>query len=169
MNRQIVLDTETTGLEPEHGHRIIEIGAVELIDRKLTGRHFHRYRESAARHRRRCARGARNHERLSRRQADRSATSPTNCSRSSTAPNSSFTTRRSTSRSSIRSSGCLEQPRRPRRRCVLRRRYVGDGAPQTSRSEEQPRRTVPAIRRRQLPTGVTWRAARCRDSRRRLS
>jgi DNA polymerase-3 subunit epsilon len=43
MNRQIVLDTETTGLEPEHGHRIIEIGAVELVDRKLTGRHFHRY------------------------------------------------------------------------------------------------------------------------------
>ncbi len=43
MSRQIVLDTETTGLEPEHGHRIIEIGAVELIDRKLTGRHFHRY------------------------------------------------------------------------------------------------------------------------------
>jgi DNA polymerase III subunit epsilon len=43
MTRQIVLDTETTGLEPEHGHRIIEIGAVELIDRKLTGRRFHRY------------------------------------------------------------------------------------------------------------------------------
>ena len=43
MNRQIVLDTETTGLEPEHGHRIIEIGAVELVDRKLTGRHYHRY------------------------------------------------------------------------------------------------------------------------------
>jgi DNA polymerase-3 subunit epsilon len=43
MNRQVVLDTETTGLEPEHGHRIIEIGAVELIDRKLTRRHFHRY------------------------------------------------------------------------------------------------------------------------------
>lgn len=43
MSRQVVLDTETTGLEPEHGHRIIEIGAVELIDRKLTHRHFHRY------------------------------------------------------------------------------------------------------------------------------
>ena len=43
MSRQVVLDTETTGLEPEHGHRIIEIGAVELIDRKLTRRHFHRY------------------------------------------------------------------------------------------------------------------------------
>jgi len=41
--RQIVLDTETTGLEVAQGHRIIEIGAVELVDRKLTGRHFHRY------------------------------------------------------------------------------------------------------------------------------
>ncbi len=41
--RQIVLDTETTGLEPQQGHRVIEIGAVELIDRKLTGRHFHKY------------------------------------------------------------------------------------------------------------------------------
>ncbi len=41
--RQIVLDTETTGLEPSHGHRIIEIGCVELIDRKLTGNTFHKY------------------------------------------------------------------------------------------------------------------------------
>jgi DNA polymerase-3 subunit epsilon len=41
--RQIVLDTETTGLEPKDGHRIIEIGAVELIDRRLTGQHFHQY------------------------------------------------------------------------------------------------------------------------------
>lgn len=41
--RQIVLDTETTGLEPSQGHRIIEIGCVEIIDRKLTGRHFHEY------------------------------------------------------------------------------------------------------------------------------
>ncbi len=41
--RQIVLDTETTGLEPELGHRVIEIGAVELIDRKLTGKQFHKY------------------------------------------------------------------------------------------------------------------------------
>lgn len=43
MSRQIVLDTETTGLEPSQGHRIIEIGCVELVDRKLTGRHFHQY------------------------------------------------------------------------------------------------------------------------------
>jgi DNA polymerase-3 subunit epsilon len=39
--RQIVLDTETTGLEPEQGHRIIEIGCVELKERRLTGNNFH--------------------------------------------------------------------------------------------------------------------------------
>lgn len=41
--RQIVLDTETTGLEPEQGHRIIEIGCVEMINRRLTGNHYHQY------------------------------------------------------------------------------------------------------------------------------
>ena len=41
--RQIVLDTETTGLEPEQGHRIIEIGCVEVANRELTGRHYHVY------------------------------------------------------------------------------------------------------------------------------
>jgi DNA polymerase III subunit epsilon len=41
--RQIVLDTETTGLEADRGHRIIEIGCVELINRRPSGRHFHRY------------------------------------------------------------------------------------------------------------------------------
>ena len=41
--RQVVLDTETTGLEWKQGHRIIEIGALELIDRQLTGRQFHTY------------------------------------------------------------------------------------------------------------------------------
>jgi DNA polymerase-3 subunit epsilon len=41
--RQIVLDTETTGLEAELGHRIIEIGCVELVNRRPTGRTFHRY------------------------------------------------------------------------------------------------------------------------------
>jgi len=43
MTRQIVLDTETTGLEPELNHRIIEIGCVELVNRRPTGRTFHRY------------------------------------------------------------------------------------------------------------------------------
>ena len=41
--RQIILDTETTGLSPKEGHRIIEIGCVELLNRQLTGNHFHRY------------------------------------------------------------------------------------------------------------------------------
>lgn len=41
--RQIVLDTETTGLEAKDGHRIIEIGAIELIGRRLTDRRMHRY------------------------------------------------------------------------------------------------------------------------------
>ncbi|OGT56451.1 MAG: DNA polymerase III subunit epsilon [Gammaproteobacteria bacterium RIFCSPHIGHO2_12_FULL_43_28] len=41
--RQIVLDTETTGIRVEDGHKIIEIGCLELIDRKLTGRKYHQY------------------------------------------------------------------------------------------------------------------------------
>jgi DNA polymerase III subunit epsilon len=41
--RQVVLDTETTGLEVEQQHRIIEIGCVEVLNRRLTGRSFHRY------------------------------------------------------------------------------------------------------------------------------
>jgi DNA polymerase-3 subunit epsilon len=41
--RQIVLDTETTGLDVADGHRIIEIGCVELMNRRLSGRHYHQY------------------------------------------------------------------------------------------------------------------------------
>ncbi|MDB4282008.1 DNA polymerase III subunit epsilon [Paraglaciecola sp.] len=41
--RQVVLDTETTGLEVSQGHRIIEIGCVELVNRRLTGNHYHQY------------------------------------------------------------------------------------------------------------------------------
>jgi DNA polymerase-3 subunit epsilon len=42
-SRQIVLDTETTGLEPSQGHKIIEIGCVEMINRRLTGNNYHQY------------------------------------------------------------------------------------------------------------------------------
>jgi DNA polymerase-3 subunit epsilon len=41
--RQVILDTETTGLSADQGHRIIEIGCVELVNRKLTGKHYHQY------------------------------------------------------------------------------------------------------------------------------
>ena len=41
--RQIVLDTETTGLEPSQGHNVIEIGGVEMIKRRLTGNNYHQY------------------------------------------------------------------------------------------------------------------------------
>jgi len=43
MMRQIILDTETTGLEPSDGHRIIEIGCVELLNRRITGNTYHQY------------------------------------------------------------------------------------------------------------------------------
>lgn len=41
--RQIVLDTETTGLETSQGHRIIEIGCIEIVDRRVTDNHWHQY------------------------------------------------------------------------------------------------------------------------------
>ena len=41
--RWIILDTETTGLDPAQGHRVIEIGAVEVLNRTVTGNHFHTY------------------------------------------------------------------------------------------------------------------------------
>lgn len=43
MKRQIILDTETTGINPKEGHRMIEIGCVEMVDRQLTGNNFHMY------------------------------------------------------------------------------------------------------------------------------
>ncbi len=43
MNRQILLDTETTGLDPKSGHRVIEIGCVEIVNRKFTGSAFDTY------------------------------------------------------------------------------------------------------------------------------
>ncbi len=41
--RQIILDTETTGLDPSLGHRVIEIAAVEIVNRRFTDRHYHQY------------------------------------------------------------------------------------------------------------------------------
>ncbi|PRY65550.1 DNA polymerase-3 subunit epsilon [Vreelandella songnenensis] len=41
--RQVIMDTETTGIDPKDGHRIVEIGAVEMINRRFTGRTYHQY------------------------------------------------------------------------------------------------------------------------------
>ncbi len=41
--REIIFDTETTGLDPKSGHRLVEIGCIELVDRRETGRSFHAY------------------------------------------------------------------------------------------------------------------------------
>jgi len=43
MERLIILDTETTGIKPSEGHRIIEVGAVQILDREITSTEFHRY------------------------------------------------------------------------------------------------------------------------------
>ena len=43
MSRKIILDTETTGLDVTRNHKIIEIGCIEIIDRKFTGKKFHQY------------------------------------------------------------------------------------------------------------------------------
>ncbi len=43
MTRHIILDTETTGLDPSKGHRITEIGCIEMVNRRETGKHFHSY------------------------------------------------------------------------------------------------------------------------------
>ena len=41
--RKIILDTETTGISPKQGHRIIEIGCVEMVNRRITNRRYHQY------------------------------------------------------------------------------------------------------------------------------
>ena len=43
MERLIVLDTETTGIRPDEGHRIIEVGAVQILNREITSTEFHKY------------------------------------------------------------------------------------------------------------------------------
>ena len=50
MIREIVLDTETTGLSPAEGHRVVEIGCVELVNHVPTGKHFHIYLNPRTRH-----------------------------------------------------------------------------------------------------------------------
>ena len=67
--RQIFLDTETTGLSPESGDRIIEIGCVEIVNRRLTGRNLHFYLNPERRNSIDALQGARPVRRVPRRQA----------------------------------------------------------------------------------------------------
>ena len=103
--RQIVLDTETTGLEVQRGHRLIEIGCVELAERRPTGRTLPRLSQSRPRDRRRRARGHRHQRRVPARQAALRRGRGASSSISSTAPRSSRTTPSSTSASSTPNSG----------------------------------------------------------------
>jgi hypothetical protein len=103
--RQIILDTETTGLDPNQGHRIIEVAAVEMVNRRLTGNHLHRYvnpdRDIDA--------GAMQVHGITPNSCRTSRALPTsrrNSSTSSRVPNSSFTMRRSTSAFSTWSCAC---------------------------------------------------------------
>ena len=165
--RQLILDTETTGLDPKLGHRIIEIAAVELVHRRPTGRHLHFHvnpeREIDA--------GAtdvhgmtwddlkgkpRFHERRRRVRRLR----PRRASGSST-------TRRSTSPSSTTSFA--------RRACrcaatlyAARHRHAGARARVVPGQAQQPRRAVRALRRRQRASHAARRAARRAAARRGL-
>ena len=109
--RQLIIDTETTGLDPKQGHRIIEIAAVEVVDRRPTGRtlHFHLDPE------RDIDSGATEVHGMTwddlQGQAEIRATSRPSSSTSRAARRGSSTTRRSTSASSIASSTCAELPR----------------------------------------------------------
>ncbi len=67
--REIVLDTETTGLDPLRGDRLVEIGCVEIFNRMPTGQTFHRLHQSGTRHAGGSLRGARAFQRVPRRQA----------------------------------------------------------------------------------------------------
>ena len=67
--REIVIDTETTGLDPAEGNRTVEIGAVELVHHSPTGQTFHRYVWPKTRYASRRARGARAYCRVPGRQA----------------------------------------------------------------------------------------------------
>jgi hypothetical protein len=84
--RQIVLDTETTGLDPRHGHRIIEVACIEMVNRRLTGHHLHKYINPEREIDEGAAGGARHHASSSWPTSRSSPTSLTSSWISSTAP-----------------------------------------------------------------------------------
>ena len=163
--REIVLDTETTGLDPYQGHRLIEIGCIELVNRFPTGQTFHATsipnatcrprRSPSTASRPSCSRTSRGSPR-----------SPTNCSRSSAMRRWSRTTRCSISASSMPSSSA------PASGLVARERLVDTlllARRKTSGRLEPARRSVRALRHRQFAPHQARRAARRRAAGRGLS
>ena len=173
--REIVLDTETTGLEPGEGHRVVEIGALELSNHLPTGRVFHAY-INPERHMPAdaqlvhgltaafLARASRCSPRWSTTSSPSSTTTRTTSRRR---PGSSSTTRCSTSPSSTASSRASACRRSTATRGVIDTMQLGQAA--LSGRSQQPRRALPALRRRRLGAHPARRAARRRAARRGLS
>ena len=163
--RQVVLDTETTGLNPKLGDRIIEIGCVELLNRRLSERSFTPISTRSAR----WSLGRRACTASRARTSWRSRSSPRWRRRSSTtcaAPSSSSTTRTSTSSSSteLALAGCAA-----RAACRAHHRHAGFRQGAAPRQEELARRAVRALLRRQLQALAARRARRRLLARRVLS
>ena len=163
--REIVLDTETTGLDPAQGHRLVELGCIELLNRIPTGATFHSYlnperevpAEAFAIHGLATeflqgqAAFRRNRRRFPEFHRRRAAGDP-QCRLRSRLPH-----RRA------------QAHRAPADRARAAGRYAAAGAPQASGRPEPARRSVRALRHRQFAPHQAWRAARRRDSGRGLS
>ena len=164
--RQIVLDTETTGLEPEQGHRIIEIGCVELLERRLTGNNFHVYLQPD-------------------REIDAAAVEVHGITNEFLADKPRFADIAEDLIAYLKGAELVIHNApfdvglsgrragaggrvRPDQRIQCRARHPGHGAQEASGATQQPRRAVWSIRCRQQPARQARRATGCGDSGRRL-
>ena len=166
--RQVVLDTETTGLEVQRGHRLIEIGCVELAERRPTGRTFHVYLnpERAIDEGARAVTGISDEFLLDKpRFAEVVARIP-RIHRRRRNHRAQRGVRRRLHRRRARP---RRRRARPARRSRDRARYARARAREIPRPAQQPRRAVPPPRRRQQPPRVARRAARRAAARRGLS
>ena len=166
--RQIVLDTETTGLEPKEGHRIIEIGCVEVIDRRLTRNTFHQYLQPD----REIDAGAVEVHGITNeflRDKPRFAEVAEDFLAYRRGRRADHPQRRLRRRLPRPRAGPVAPAGPAHRRPVRGHRHPGHGAQPPPRPAQQPRRAVQALRRGQLPPRPARGPARRRDPRRRLS
>ena len=165
MLREIVLDTETTGLDPDQGHRIVEVAALELVEPPADRAHLPQLRQPAARHARRGVPGARAERRvparLSRVRRGRGAAGGVPRGQPADHPQ-----RRLRHALPQRRA---DPPRAGAAGVRARGRHAAAGAAALSRHVEQPRRAVPALRGRQCGAHAAWRPARLRAAGRGLS